>query len=100
MIVHAETDDERAPLPRTDDTTGLAGRDGSDRIRPLEFRHGKLHRAQQVAVGRAVPMRVHEMRNHFGVGLRAEFVALRFQAFAQRLVIFDDAVVDDRDFIA
>jgi hypothetical protein len=40
------------------------------------------------------------MGDHFSVGLRAEFVALRYQAFAQCFVVFDDAVVNHRNFIA
>src|SRR5437660_11535393 len=48
----------------------------------------------------ASPLPVDQMRDHFGIGLRAEDVALRLQLLTQRFVVFDDAVVDDGDFVA
>ena len=45
-------------------------------------------------------MRVHQMRDDFGVGLRLERISLRLQPLTQRLIVFDDAVVYDRDFVA
>ena len=40
------------------------------------------------------------MRNDFGVGFRGESVAEILEVSAQRFVIFDDAVVHDRDAVA
>ena len=54
---------QRAALPRADDASGLARRDHRDRIRALEFRHCELHRAQQIALRGAVPVRVHQVRD-------------------------------------
>ena len=39
-----------------------------------------------------------QMREHFGVGVGFELVAGREQFLLERVVIFDDAVVDDGDF--
>ncbi len=96
VVVLAEADDHRAALARADDAAGLARRDHGDRVRALELGDGQLHRAQQVAVRGAVPVRVHEVGDDLGIGLRRERVALRHQALAQRLEVLDDAVVDDR----
>ena len=38
------------------------------------------------------------MREHFGVGVGLELVSGREQLLLERVVIFDDAVVDDGDF--
>ena len=49
----------------------------------------------------AVPFLViiaDQMRQHFGVGAGFEFVAGLEQFLLERVVIFDDAVVDDGDF--
>ena len=53
----------------------------------------------EVAVRRAVPMRVHEMRDRLAVGLRLERIPCRSKAVAQRLEVLDDAVVHDRDLV-
>ena len=63
----------------------------------MEFGDRRPHRAHQIAAARGVPVRVDEMRDDFGVGLRAEDVAGGLEALAQRFVVLDDAVVDDGD---
>ena len=50
---------------------------------------------QQVVVMDVVG--VNQMHHHFGVGVRFKRVALRRQTLAQRLVVFDDAVVYQRE---
>ncbi len=100
VIVRAEAHDQRAPRARTDDAARLAGRDHRDRVRALELRDGRLHGAQQVAAPGGVPVRVDEMRDHLGVGLRDELVAAGLQLVAQLLEVLDDAVVHHRDFAA
>ena len=44
-----------------------------------------------------MPVRVDGMGDDFGVGLRSENVAGGLEALAQRFVVLDDAVVNDRD---
>ena len=100
VVVVAESDDQRAPRPCADDAPRLARRQHGDRVGPVEFRGRRLHRAQQVAATRTVPVRMNQVRDHFGVGLRREDVALRLQPVAQRLVVLDDAVVHDGDLAA
>jgi len=39
-----------------------------------------------------------QMREHFGVGVGFELVSSAEQPLLERVVIFDDAVVDDGDF--
>ena len=55
--------------------------------------HGPSHRRFEIAV----VVQFDEVREHLGIGLAAEDVAELEQACAQRGVVFDDAVVDDRD---
>jgi hypothetical protein len=43
---------------------------------------------------------VDEVRGNFGVGLGLELVALRDQLVLERLIVLDDAVVNDGDAIA
>ena len=97
MIVVAQTHDQRTACARTYDPARLARRDDGDRIRAGELGNRRAHGAKQIAAARAVPVRVHEMRDHLGVGLRAEFVAARLELVAQALEVLDDAVVHDRD---
>ena len=66
----------------------------------MEFGHRHPDGGEQIAVRRVMPMRVDQMRDYFGIGLRAKDVALRFQFLTQHFVVFDDAVVNDGDFVA
>jgi hypothetical protein len=52
-----------------------------------------LHGVEQVAVVQAVD----QVGDHLGVGLAGEHVALGLQFGAQFVVVFDDAVVHQRD---
>ncbi len=97
MVVGADTDDERTAGAGADDAARLARRDDGDRVRAVELRHRHLYRAQQIAAASAVPVGMHEVRDHFGIGLRDELVALGNESRAQRLEVLDDAVVDRGD---
>ena len=97
VIVLAQADDQRAAGARADDAARLARRDDGDRVRAGELGNRRAHGAQQIAAARRVPVRVHEMRDHLGVGLRAELVAARLELVAQGLEVLDDAVVHDGD---
>src|SRR5207245_5193848 len=52
------------------------------------------HRLRQVTTVEAV----NEVRDDFGIGLAVEAITLRLKLGAQGVVIFDDAVVYQRDF--
>ncbi|SAL88787.1 hypothetical protein AWB74_08732 [Caballeronia arvi] len=43
---------------------------------------------------------MNQMRNHFRIGVRFEHVAERPQLLAQHLMIFDDAVMHERELVA
>ena len=64
-----------------------------DGIGAVQLRDGRLHRLEQVSVIQAVD----QVADHLGVGLAVESVALALQRGAQFFVVFDDAVVDQRD---
>ncbi len=93
----ADADDERAPRARADDAPRLARRHHRDRVGAVELGDRLLDRPQEVAAAGAVPVRVNEVRDHLGVGLRDERVALPDESLAQRLEVLDDAVVNDGD---
>ena len=69
-----------------------------ERIGAVQFGDGLAHRLEQI--GGVRQMMVNAMRDDLGVGLRAEAVAQLVESGAQRLVIFDDAVVHDGDAVA
>ena len=56
-----------------------------------------LDRPQEIAAAGAVPVRVNEVGDHLGVGLRDERIALPDETLAQRLEVLDDAVVNHGD---
>jgi hypothetical protein len=71
----------------------LVAAEHGDGVGALQARHGALHGVEQVAL---VQVR-HQVRDHLGVGLAGEHVALGLQLGAQLLVVLDDAVVHQRD---
>ncbi len=64
----------------------------------MQFRNGFAHRLVQA--GRFRQMMVNTVRNDLGVGFRTEGVAEVGETGAQRLMVFDDAVVDDGNAVA
>jgi hypothetical protein len=50
----------------------------------VELGGRRLNGAHEIAAGVTVPVRMDEVRDHLGVGLRREDVALGLQAVAQR----------------
>ena len=83
---------------RTEQEILLATEQERERKRAAQPRQRQRHR-----FGRAVAV-LHllrdEMRNHLGVGFRAEPRAFPLELLAQLLEILDDAVVHDRDLVA
>jgi hypothetical protein len=59
----------------------------------MQALHGLLHRLEQVAGVQVID----QVGDHFGVGLALEYVAQRRQFGAQFVVVFNDAVVHQRD---
>ncbi|MNV02766.1 hypothetical protein D3C71_930060 [compost metagenome] len=59
----------------------------------MQAAHGVLHGFEQVA---RIQM-VHQVRDDFGVGLAFKDITHGLQLGAQFVVVFDDAVVDQRD---
>ena len=64
-----------------------------NRIRAMELLHRGLDGLEQVAVVQAVD----QVRNDLGVGLAGKHIAPGLQGGAQLFVVFDDAVVHQRD---
>ena len=95
VIVLSDADQERAARASADDAARLARGDRRDRIRAAKLCHRLAHCGQQVAV----VMRVDEMGDHLGVGLGNELITLLLQPGAQRLEVFNDAVVHHRDLV-
>ena len=65
----------------------------------VELRDGHPDRRQQIVGGLAMPVRMDQMRDDFGIGLRAKHVAARLQTLAQRFIVLDDAIVNNRDLV-
>ena len=96
----ADADEQRAALPCADDTSAFARRNDGNRVRTLESRDRMPDRREQITAALAMPVRMDEVRDDLGVGLRPENVAARPQRVAQLLVILDDAIVNDGDLAA
>jgi len=95
--VLAEADHDRATLASDYDAVGVGLRYHGQRVGTLEFGHCCANGLEQVA--RHLEVVVHAVRDHLGVRLGGELVALALRFGAQFLVILDDAVVDDRDAV-
>ena len=93
LAVGAEAQHQRRALARAHQALRLVAVQHGDGIAAAQALDGRLHRRQQVAVVQAVD----EVDDDLGVGLAGEEVAARQQLGAQGLVVFDDAVVHQRD---
>ena len=95
VLALADADHQRAAAARTDDVAGLRAVHHRDRVGAVQAPRGLEHGRAQV--GAARERVVDEVRDHLGVGVRIETVAIRLQFAAQLRVVLDDAVVDHRD---
>ena len=96
VLVRADADHQRAAGARPDHAVRLALREHGNRIGAGEALGSAAHRIEKAAGVQAV----HQVRDHLGVSLGLEGVALVFQLGAQLIVVFDDAVMHQRDFAA
>ena len=84
---------KRRALPRADHAMRLVAAKHGDRVGAAQPLDGLLHGLEQIAVVQVVD----QMRDHFGVGLAFEDIAGGGQFGAQLVMVFDDAVVHQRD---
>ena len=87
------TEHERRAVTGADDPMRLFAAEHRDRIRAVQSLDGCPRRIEQVAV----VQRIDQVSDHFGVRLADEHITARDQFDPQRVVILDDAVVDQRD---
>ena len=95
VAVVADPDDERAAEARADDQPRFGFRHHRDAV-------GALDQGERVPHGRdeiAVVMPADEVREHFGVGVRAEPHAGGLELVLERGEVLDDAVVDEGDVV-
>ena len=59
----------------------------------MQLCNSLCHRLQHIAL----VQRINQMHHHFGVGLAGKHVALGLQLRTQFFMVFDDAVVHQRD---
>ena len=93
VLALADTDDQRRTLARGHHAVRLLAAEHGDRVGAVQALDRLLDGVEQVAVVHLVD----QVGDHFGVGLAGEHVAERGQFGAQLVVVFDDAVVDQRD---
>ena len=96
VLALADAHDQWRPRTRADHAVRLVMAEHGDGVGALQPLRSGLHGGEQVAV---VEM-VDQMGDDFGVGLAFKVVAAGAQLAAQRVVVFDDAVVDERDAVA
>src|SRR6185295_18572049 len=79
-----------------DHAVRLALRDQGDRIGAVQALDSASYGLKQASGVDAM----HQVRDHLGIGLRLEGVALAFQFVAEFFVVFDDPVMHNRNFTA
>jgi hypothetical protein len=89
----AIADRERRSLACANEEIVFAGEQEGERKRAPQPRQRSGHRLGRRAAALHLPR--HEVGDHLGVGVRAEFRARPFELLAQLTEILDDAVVDD-----
>ncbi len=97
VFIDAEPDDHRASRTREHDALRIRFAHDRQRVRPVQFADRPAHGLTEAACTRQ--MMVDSMRDHFGVGFRAEGIPEVDEPGPQRLVVFDDAVVHDGDAV-
>ena len=97
LLAGPAPDDEAAGVAdaEADDGVACAGTDDGDGVAALEEFGGLAHRLLQGCA--AFEKALDQEGDDLGVGLRAEDAAFAEKVGAQRLVVLDDAVVDDGD---
>ena len=101
VLPFADADQERRAPPRTDDDPRISRRDNRDAIGADDFAQGTGHRGGQRMgtlrhdreLGQMLPDQVGQ---HFGIRRRMEGMTGGDQALLDPVVVFNDAVVDDR----
>ena len=94
----AKADQKGVFLPHADDFAGFVLADDAKGIGAADIAQRLDHSVEKVA-GLLVVV-VHQMRGGLGVGLRGKSVALFGQKGLELLVVFNDAVVQQRDVLA
>ena len=94
VLAVAQPDDERRAVAHGDDRPRIVGRDEHQREQPAQHAKRAAHGAFQPV---AAHLALDDVRDHLGVGLGDEPVALGGQLALQLEVVLDDAVVDDDD---
>ncbi len=92
----AQTQDQRRAFACADHALRLVAAEHGDGVGALQPLRGALHGVEQVAVVQVV----HQVGDDLGVGLAGEFIAALLQFGAQLVVVFDDAVVHQRNAVA
>ena len=91
-VLLADANHKGAALAGDDHLAGMLGRDEGDAVGAFDALQRLAGRGEEVALveGR------HQVRQDFGIGLRDELHAMLFKAGPQSGVVFDNAVVDER----
>ncbi len=95
LLAHSEQ--QRRSAPRADHGVGFGRTERGDGIGSFKLRHGQVNCLAQALAGRDVM--VDQVRDHLGVGIGGEAIALRNQAGADLLMVLDDAVVHHRNLM-
>ena len=93
VLALAAPNHQRRSFARCDDAVGFVAAEDGDGIGALQAAHGVLHSFEQIAVIQVM----HQVRDHFGIGLAFEGVAQGLKLGTQDFVVLDDAVVHQSD---
>ncbi len=93
ILAIAQADYHRRPQAGSHDFVRVRTGDHAQREHARKVPHCPAHRFFQVAL----VVFLHQVRDHFGVGLGDKLVALELELLFELPVVFDDAVVDHHD---
>ena len=93
FTVLPDAHDQGAAFPRRHQRVRVLAVQHHDGVSTHHAVQGKSHRFREITLLRALDV-IHQMHEHFGVGVALEHVTTVLQLFLQRCIVLDDAVVD------
>ncbi len=94
VLAVAEAEEQRRAVASHHQPRAIGLVDDRDRVGADEPGDARAHGVEKRAF--PVQLRMHEVRDDLGVGVRGEYIALCTKRRADFVVVFDDAVVHDR----
>src|SRR5688500_11899957 len=108
MLLFPDANNQRRAATRPDDYLGVVSTNDGDRISTDDFVEGIGHGLRERVLGGTITggggrgslqphvMLTNQVREHFGIRFGVKYMARRGQALLEAIVVFDHAVMNDR----